>query len=539
MGLVATAPHQVGVFVGLEVRHPHYDPLRPEGGGQGGDPFTQLGHVVFTGAVVTGDHLGYGGLQLRALLVEFQQRLGVHPYHAVDDELETGQTHTGVRQLGKIKGPVRVADVHHDLDGQARHVAHLGHRHVEVELAVVDEAGIPFRAGDGDELTRLDTVGGIATADHGRDAELTGYDGGVAGAAAPVGDDGGGPLHDGLPVRIRHVGDQHVAGLHLVHLADGGDDPRRARANLVADGAPLDQHLAAGLLEREALQGVCLLTAAHGFRTSLDYVELTVLTILGPLDVHRAAIVLFYDEGLLRQRHHFLIRDAEAVALGILSVDYLHLTAVTGVLGVGHLDELGAQRLAHHGGATRFQGRLVDIELVWVDGPLHHHLTETLGASDEDHVVETRFGIQGEHDAGGGQVRAHHALHPGGEGHALVVIALMHPVGDGAIVEERRKHMLDGGHDRVYAAHVEEGLLLTGEGGVRHVFGGGGGSHRKGSLEASAQLVIGLAHRLLQRRLEGGVHHPVTDLLTSPVEGGDVVHIQAIEQVVDLAVEAA
>ncbi len=32
MGFVTTAPHQVGVLIGLEVRHPHDDPLRPEGG---------------------------------------------------------------------------------------------------------------------------------------------------------------------------------------------------------------------------------------------------------------------------------------------------------------------------------------------------------------------------------------------------------------------------------------------------------------------------------------------------------------------------
>ncbi|MNP36381.1 hypothetical protein D3C76_1297660 [compost metagenome] len=179
------------------------------------------------------------------------------------------------------------------------------------------------------------------------------------------------------------------------------------------------------------------------------------------------------------------------------------------------------------------------IELVRVDGPLHHHLPQALGAGDEDHVVEAGFGIQGEHDAGGGEIRAHHALHPGGEGHALVIVPLMHPVGDGAIVEEGGKHMLDGGHDRVYAAHVEEGLLLTREGGVRHVFGGGGGAHREGGLDPGAQLVVGGTHRLLQRRLEGGIHHPVTDLLTGPVEGGNVVHIQAVEQVVDLAVEAA
>ncbi|MNJ73894.1 hypothetical protein D3C77_707500 [compost metagenome] len=99
--------------------------------------------------------------------------------------------------------------------------------------------------------------------------------------------------------------------------------------------------------------------------------------------------------------------------------------------------------------------------------------------------------------------------------------------------------MLDGGHDGIDAAHVEEGLLLTGEGGIRHVLGGGGGAYRKGGLKPGAQLVVGSTHGLLQRGLEGGIHHPVTDLLAGLVEGGDVVHVQAVEQVVDLAVEAA
>ena len=99
--------------------------------------------------------------------------------------------------------------------------------------------------------------------------------------------------------------------------------------------------------------------------------------------------------------------------------------------------------------------------------------------------------------------------------------------------------MLDGRHDGIDTAHVEEGLLLTGKRRIRHVFRSGGGAHGKGCLEPRAQLVIGLAHRLLQSGLEGRFHHPVADLLTGPVEGGDVIHIQTVEQVMDLAVEAA
>lgn len=99
--------------------------------------------------------------------------------------------------------------------------------------------------------------------------------------------------------------------------------------------------------------------------------------------------------------------------------------------------------------------------------------------------------------------------------------------------------MLDGNHDGVDAAHVEEGLLLAGKRGIRHVLGSGGGAHRKGRVKPTAELVVGNPDRLFQRALEWGFDHPVTDLLASPVEGGDVVHIQAVEQIVDLAVEAA
>lgn len=99
--------------------------------------------------------------------------------------------------------------------------------------------------------------------------------------------------------------------------------------------------------------------------------------------------------------------------------------------------------------------------------------------------------------------------------------------------------MLDRRHDGIDATYVEEGLLLTGKGGVRHILGGGGGAHRKRGLDTGTQLLISNPDRLLQLGLERSVDHPVTDLLTGPVEGGDIVHVQIVEQMMDLAVEAA
>ncbi len=115
----------------------------------------------------------------------------------------------------------------------------------------------------------------------------------------------------------------------------------------------------------------------------------------------------------------------------------------------------------------------------------------------------------------------------------------MHPIGDGAIVEQGSKHMLDRRHDGIDATYVKEGLLLTGKGGVRHILGGGGGAHCKRSLDTGTQLLISHPDRLLQLGLERGIDHPVADLLPGQVEGGDIVHVQIVEQMVDLAVEAA
>jgi hypothetical protein len=50
-----------------------------------------------------------------------------------------------------------------------------------------------------------------------------------------------GALHHRLPVGVGHVGDQHVAGLHAVHLASR-DQPHRAGADLLADGAAGGEH---------------------------------------------------------------------------------------------------------------------------------------------------------------------------------------------------------------------------------------------------------------------------------------------------------
>ena len=144
---------------------------------------------------------------------------------------------------------------------------------------------------------------------------------------------------------------------------------------------------------------------------------------------------------------------------------------------VNHADLFRPHGAAHDRRAASGQRRFVDVEFVRVHRALHHHLAQTPRRGDKHHLVKAGFGIDGEHDAGGGQIGADHPLHPGGERHAAVIVTLMHAVGDCAIVKQRSKHVLHGNEHGVKALHVEECLLLPGEGGVRHIFRGGGRAH--------------------------------------------------------------
>jgi hypothetical protein len=58
--------------------------------------------------------------------VQFQECLGVDADLVVDDELQTRQTNTSIRQSGEGNGLIGGADIHHDLDTDVRHAILLG-----------------------------------------------------------------------------------------------------------------------------------------------------------------------------------------------------------------------------------------------------------------------------------------------------------------------------------------------------------------------------------------------------------------------------
>src|SRR5690606_36305591 len=435
LGLVQATTDQVGIFVGLEVRQANDDFLRPEGSSQGAHTLDQLVDIEADRVSVAGDALLDAVLDFRGQAIEIQQRLGVHTDHAVDDEFQTGQANTLVGQVGKVEGAVRVADVHHDLERQRRHGIDTVGADIKLQAPGIDHARVAFGAGNCHFLAIAQLAGGVAATDDRGNAQLAGDDRSVAGTAATVGDDGTGALHYRLPIGIGHVGHQDVARLDFVHLGHVTDHLDRAGADTLANGAAFNQH-GALFLQQVTFHHVDVAAALHGLRARLDDVQLAVITVFGPLDIHRTTIVLFDGHRLLGQAHDFFIAQAETSALGLVHVDGLHRAASAGHFAIDHLDGLATQVTAQDRRTTRFQGRLVNIELVRLHGALHHSLTQRVGAGDEDHTAEARLGVQGEHDAGGTGFRATHALHTGGQCHQLVVEALVYAVGKGAVVEK-------------------------------------------------------------------------------------------------------
>ena len=116
-GFVQSTADQIGVFIGFEVREPHDHGLRCEGGRNLRDALGEFVDVE-PDRVGISRHLRADFLaQRRIEAIECQQRARMYADHAVDDELEPGEPHATVRDAGEVEGAIRVADVHHDLDG--------------------------------------------------------------------------------------------------------------------------------------------------------------------------------------------------------------------------------------------------------------------------------------------------------------------------------------------------------------------------------------------------------------------------------------
>ena len=315
MRLVQLPADEVGVLVGLEVREAHDHLLRRERRGDHRDALGDALHEVVPRRRVRGDPLGDLVVQRGLEGVEVEQCAGMDADLPVDHELEAREADALVRELRERERLVGGADVEHDLRRALRHLVEPGDDLLERQDALVDEAVVALRARDGHLAAVLERDGRVAGADDGGDAEFPGDDRRVTGAAAAVGDDRGGELHDRLPVRVGHVGDQHVARVELVHLGEGGHHPHRAGADLLPDRPP-DRDHRAGLLEHEPARDVAVDAGDDRLGAGLQDVQLAVDAVLAPLDVHRTPVVVLDHQRLPAELLDLGVGDAELRALG-------------------------------------------------------------------------------------------------------------------------------------------------------------------------------------------------------------------------------
>ncbi len=458
----------------------------------------------------------------------------MHADHARNDELQSCQADAGVGQPLKIERQFRIAYVHADLHRDLGQFVELDVQHLHVEDSAVDVAGITLSAGYGHVFVLFQSGGGIAAADHRRDAELAGDNGGVAGAPTAVGDDGRCSFHHRLPIGIGHVGYQHVAGLHFVHLGSVLYQPYRPGTDAVSDRTSGDQHVAA-FLQTEAF--LRFLPGLHRFGACLQDVKLAVDAVAAPFDVHRPAVVLLDCHGVSAEFLDLAIADRELTAFGLRHLERLHGAARYPAAGEHHAQRLGAETPAQDRRASALQRRLVNVKLVWIDLALYHGLSQPVGGRNENHPVEPRFGIEREQHAGRTLIAAHHLLHACRQCNPGMHEALVHPIRNCAVVVERRENVADRQQHVVEAMNVEKGFLLAGEGGVREILRRGRRTHRERAFSAAVfhECLVRGADLRLQSRRQWRLEYPLADLRARRSQRGHVIDVETGEHLFNSA----
>ncbi len=335
-----------------------------------------------------------------------------------------------------------------------------------------------------------------AGADDGGDTEFAADDRGVRGAAAVVGDDGGSPLHDRLPVRVGDAGDEHPAGREAVEVDGSVQNDDRPAADGFADGDAVDEGCTGRGGQAAAAQGGGGAAGLYGLGPGLHDPQVSGEAVLGPFQVHGAAVVPFDGQCPVGEEPDLGVSQDPLRALLGGGVD----GPGQSVLRVDRLPPLRSDAYVDQRVQLRvLQARLEDGVLVGVDLPADDGLTEPERRADDDDLGESALGVEGEDHAGAGKVRADHGLDADGEGDLEVVEAHPLPVVDGAVGVEGRVAAVHRLQQPGGAAHIQVRLLLAGEAGLRQVLGGGAAAY--GDFRVRTSFV---APQLLVRRHDLG-----------------------------------
>ncbi len=292
----------------------------------------------------------------------------------------------------------------------------------------------------------------------------------------------------------------------------------------------------------EDLQLVDRVLGRNGLRSGLDDVELTVEAVLRPLEVHRPRcaglrrVVVLDDDRGLGQSDHLVVGDAVPVRFGRVDGDVPSGRPAARVV-VDHAQRLRATLASQDRLVAGVQRRLEDVELVGIDGSLHHVLSEAVGAGDVHDVTEPRFGVECEHHPAAREVGSHHLHHAHRLGHVELPEAVLDPVVHAAIGVQAGVAASDGVDECVVARDVQVGLVGAGEACFREILRRRRRSHRQGHVVAVLRAECGVAGEDLGAEIvrQTGAVDDVSGSRRAGLEIGDVGRVQRIEQVVERA----
>src|SRR3974390_149166 len=100
--------------------------------------------------------------------------------------------------------------------------------------------------------------------------------------------------------------------------------------------------------------------------------------------------MVFNPDGVASELKYLGIDDAKALSLGLGD---RHILRAAAAFDIDHAELLASKRPAKHRPAARAKGRLVYIELIGIDRPLHDVFAEAIDAGDKHDVAKARFGI--------------------------------------------------------------------------------------------------------------------------------------------------
>ncbi len=280
----------------------------------------------------------------------------------------------------------------------------------------------------------------------------------------------------------------------------------------------------------------------HRLRARLEHEELPGLAVLPPLDVHRRigaplARVVFFDlQRPAGELQHVLVGDG-----GLPAQLGRHRRQRRPALAVDHPLLLAPDGLPDQGPETLPQRVLVHIELVRHHLALDDGLAQPVARGNQHHAAVAGLGVQREEDPRCRAVAAHHLLHAHAEGHVMMIEPHARAVADRARGEERREAALDRIEQRALPAHVQVGVLLSGEARSRQVLGRRRRADRHVRLRRSGLLrERRIGRDRFVRDLVGQVRgaDQLADLRAPVDQALDVAFADAGEELADATVEA-